>query len=336
MERRAITVEGIVQGVGFRPFVYALASRLGLRGFVKNQSGCVLIEVEGGRKDLDCFLRELLENAPPLARIDALSSGQQAARGDDGFRIEASDYDSGSAIFISPDVATCPDCLAELFDPADRHYRYPFLSCTNCGPRLTIIEGAPYDRARTTMAAFPMCAECAAEYADPGDRRFHAQPAACPACGPRLSLCDADGRPIDSTDPLATFVDALRQGRIGALKGLGGYHLACDAASASVVGELRRRKHRDEKPFAVMVRDVETAERLCEINPDERQLLESPRRPIVLLRKRPTLGELVADAVAPGNPRLGVMLPYTPLHHLLFAEFRGQALVMTSGNRSDE
>ena len=336
MERRAVTVEGIVQGVGFRPFVYSLARRLDLGGFVQNQSGRVRIEVEGSPRSLERFVRELREQAPPLARIDRLASESQAPRGETEFRIEASDHDGDSQIFISPDVATCPDCLAELFDPADRHFGYSFLNCTNCGPRLTIIEGAPYDRARTTMAAFPMCAECAAEYADPGDRRFHAQPAACPACGPRLSLCDGDGRSLESNDPLATFVDALRQGRIGALKGLGGYHLACDAASASVVGELRRRKHRDEKPFAVMVRDIETAERLSEINPDERQLLESPRRPIVLLRKRPTLGELVADAVAPGNPRLGVMLPYTPLHHLLFARFRGQALVMTSGNRSDE
>jgi hydrogenase maturation protein HypF len=336
MERRAVTVEGIVQGVGFRPFVYSLATRLELGGFVHNQSGRVRIEVEGSPSSLERFVRELREQAPPLARIDALACEKRAARGETDFRIEASDHDGDSPIFISPDVATCPDCLAELFDPADRHYRYPFLNCTNCGPRLTIIEGAPYDRRRTTMAAFPMCAACAAEYSDPRNRRFHAQPAACPACGPRLSVCDADGRPLDSTDPLATFVDVLRQGRIGALKGLGGYHLACDAASLSVVQELRQRKHRDEKPFAVMVRDIETAERLCEVDADERQLLVSPRRPIVLLRKRSTLGELVCDAVAPGNPRLGVMLPYTPLHHLLFAEFRGQALVMTSGNRSDE
>jgi len=336
MERRAVTVEGIVQGVGFRPFVYSLAARLDLVGFVQNQSGRVRIEVEGNPSSLERFVRELREQAPPLARIDALTSESQATRGEKDFRIETSDHDGDSPIFISPDVATCPDCLAELFDPSDRHYRYPFLNCTNCGPRLTIIEGAPYDRGRTTMAAFPMCADCAAEYADPRDRRFHAQPAACPACGPRLSICNADGRPIESNDPVVTFVEALRQGQIGAIKGLGGYHLACAAARASVVQELRQRKHRDEKPFAVMVRDVETAARLCEIDADERELLESPRRPIVLLRKRPTLGELVCDAVAPGNPRLGVMLPYTPLHHLLFAEFPRQALVMTSGNRSDE
>ncbi len=336
MERRAVTVEGIVQGVGFRPFVYSLATRLDLGGFVQNQSGRVRIEVEGRPSSLERFVRELHEQAPPLARIDALTSESQAPRRETEFRIEASEHDGDSPIFISPDVATCPDCLAELFDPADRHYRYPFLNCTNCGPRLTIIQGAPYDRGRTTMAAFPMCAACAAEYADPRDRRFHAQPAACPACGPRLSVCDADGRPLESADPLAIFVNALRQGRIGAIKGLSGYHLACAAASERVVLELRQRKHRDEKPFAVMVRDVETAERLCEIDADERRLLDSPRRPIVLLRKRSPPGTLVCDAVAPGNSRLGVMLPYTPLHHLLFAEFSDRALVMTSGNRSDE
>jgi len=337
MERRAITVEGIVQGVGFRPFVYALASQLDLRGFVKNQSGCVLIEVEGGRTDLDRFIRELLENAPPLARIEAVSSQRQAARGDDGFRIEASDSDSGSEIFISPDVATCKDCLAELFDPSDRHYRYPFLNCTNCGPRLTIIRGAPYDRARTTMASFPMCPDCAAEYHDPHNRRFHAQPAACPVCGPRLSVCQADGTLIETSDPLAFFIDRLRRGEIGALKGLGGFHLSCDAVSESVVHELRFRKHRDERPFAVMVPDLETAERICEMDDRERELLQSPRRPIVLLKKRTdSIGGSICEAVAPANPRLGVLLPYTPLHHLLLENFKGRALVMTSGNRSDE
>jgi hydrogenase maturation protein HypF len=337
MERRAITVEGIVQGVGFRPFVFALASRLHLGGFVKNQSGRVLIEAEGSRAALDRFTRELREHAPPLARIESLSAEPRAVRGDDRFRIEASDEDGGSPVFISPDVATCAECLAELFDPADRHYRYPFLNCTNCGPRLTIIRGAPYDRTRTTMASFRMCPDCAAEYNDPRDRRFHAQPAACPACGPQLAVCRSDGVSIETADPLAVFVDALKRGQIGALKGLGGFHLVCDAAAESVVHELRRRKQRDEKPFAVMVRDLATAERLCEISEPERELLLSPRRPIVLLSKRPgAVGKAICPAVAPGNPRLGVMLPYTPLHHLLLAEFPGRALVMTSGNRSDE
>ena len=337
MERRAISVEGIVQGVGFRPFVYALAKRWRLHGFVRNQTGRVLIEAEGTDEALDCFLRELRENAPPLARINALTCRAVAVRGDESFVIESSDPEARGPIFISPDVACCDDCLAELFDPADRHYRYPFLNCTNCGPRLTIIQGAPYDRARTTMASFPMCPQCAAEYDNPADRRFHAQPAACPACGPRLSVCSGDGQPIETSDALAHFIEALRGGRIGALKGLGGFHLVCDAADESVVRELRRRKHRDEKPFAVMVADLETAERLCEIDSSEAELLRSPRRPIVLLQKR--LGAIsgsISESVAPHNPWLGVMLPYTPLHHLLLEGFQGLALVMTSGNRSDE
>jgi hydrogenase maturation protein HypF len=337
MERRAISVEGIVQGVGFRPFVYALAKPLGLHGFVRNQTGRVLIEAEGTTEALDRFLRELRENAPPLARINALSSRALSVRGDDSFVIESSDQEARGPIFISPDVACCDDCLAELFDPADRHYRYPFLNCTNCGPRLTIIQGAPYDRARTTMASFPMCPDCAAEYHNPADRRFHAQPAACPACGPRLSVCSASGQPIQTSDALAHFVEALRGGRIGALKGLGGFHLVCDAADESVVRELRLRKHRDEKPFAVMVADLETAERLCEMDTSEAELLRSPRRPIVLLRKRNASSSgSICESVAPHNPRLGVMLPYTPLHHLLLEGFPGRALVMTSGNRSDE
>ncbi|HET6327576.1 MAG TPA: carbamoyltransferase HypF [Planctomycetaceae bacterium] len=337
MERRAITVEGIVQGVGFRPFVYALAKRLRLRGFVKNQTGRVLIEAEGTPSNLDRFLRDLREHSPPLARINSLSCRALAVRGDAAFVIESSEHDADSPIFISPDVATCDDCLAELFDPADRHYRYPFLNCTNCGPRLTIIQGAPYDRARTTMASFPMCPDCAAEYHNPADRRFHAQPAACPACGPRLSVCTAAGQSIETADPLAYFVEALRGSRIGALKGLGGFHLVCDAGDEEVVRELRNRKHRDEKPFAVMVSDRETAERFCEIDTNEAELLRSPRRPIVLLKKRAAsmLGS-ICDSVAPHNPRLGVMLPYTALHHLLLEGFPGRSLVMTSGNRSDE
>jgi len=337
MERRAITVEGIVQGVGFRPFVYALASRLDLRGFVKNQSGRVIIEAEGSRSCLERFVCDLRDAAPPLARIDALSSQPTFVRGDETFRIDPSDEQSSGPIFISPDVATCDACLAELFDPTDRRYRYPFLNCTNCGPRLTIIKGAPYDRARTTMASFPMCPACQAEYDDPDNRRFHTQPAACPACGPRLSVCQKNGEPIETSDPLALFIDALRRGQIGALKGLGGFHLVCDAAAESIVSELRRRKHRDEKPFAVMMPDLDTVRRCCEISALEETLLLSPRRPIVLLKKRAdSIGDSVCEAVTPGNPRLGVMLPYTPLHHLLFEKFQGRALVMTSGNRSDE
>jgi hydrogenase maturation protein HypF len=333
-ERRAIAVQGVVQGVGFRPFVYGLASRFQLGGFVKNHTGGVLIEVEGEAPSLDQFLSELTGQPPPLAQIDHLSWERQRARGEQSFHIETSQADAAGAAFVGSDIATCGDCLAELLDPHSRHYCYPFLNCTNCGPRLTILCDVPYDRERTTMADFPMCATCRAEYEDPADRRFHAQPTACPACGPRLALWDAQGRPIATGDPLVWLVKELRAGKIGALKGLGGYHLACDARNPAAVGELRRRKQRDEKPFALMVRDLAAAEALCQVGPPERELLESPRRPIVLLRKRP--GNGIADGVAPGNPYLGVMLPYTPLHHLLLRDLAGMPLVMTSGNRADE
>jgi hydrogenase maturation protein HypF len=334
MERRAIEVRGIVQGVGFRPFVYGLAARHRLAGFVLNRAGAVVIEVEGDEPALDRFLAELAEQPPPLASIEAVSWNARPPRGEREFRIESSEHGDADDVFISPDAATCGDCLAELFDPANRRFGYPFLNCTNCGPRLTIITGAPYDRPRTTMAGFAMCPACRAEYDDPLNRRFHAQPTACPACGPRLTLLDADGHPIATPDPIASFVKALLAGEVGALKGLGGYHLACDARNPAAVEELRRRKHRDEKPFAVMVPDLAAAVALCEAGSVERELLESPQAPIVLLRKRGS--SLVADVVAPGNPRLGVMLPYTPLHHLLLRAVGGVPLVMTSGNRSDE
>jgi hydrogenase maturation protein HypF len=334
MERRAIVVRGIVQGVGFRPFVYGLATRLRLGGFVKNQTGSVLIEVEGKPPALDGFLAELADHPPPLALIEHLSWEGRPPRGEGGFRIETSEADAASQVFISPDVATCVECLAEVLDPLDRRHGYPFLNCTNCGPRLTVITGAPYDRRRTTMAAFPLCPACLAEYEDPRDRRFHAQPTACAGCGPHLQALDAAGRPVPTPDPLAHFAAALLGGNIGALKGLGGYHLACDARDAAAVADLRSRKHRDEKPFAVMVADVVAAAELCDVGAAERKLLCSPRAPIVLLRKRRP--DAVAEEVAPRNPYLGVMLPYTPLHHLLVRAVAGTPLVMTSGNRSDE
>jgi hydrogenase maturation protein HypF len=362
MERRAIVVRGIVQGVGFRPFVYSLAARLHLRGFVRNRAGALQIEVEGDAPALDRFLGELSDRPPPLAHVEDLSWECRPPQGEADFRIESSTADAASPVFISPDVATCADCLAELLDPADRRYGYPFLNCTNCGPRLTIITGAPYDRPRTTMASFVMCRACRAEYDDPADRRFHAQPTCCAECGPRLRLLDAAGRPKTTADPLADFATALREGRIGALKGLGGYHLACDARNAEAVAELRRRKHRDEKPFAIMVADVSVAEAIAEVGPDEGALLLSPRSPIVLLLKRRVPSPLplshegrgvpdtplsprergvggegtVAEEVAPRNPHIGVMLPYTPLHHLLLRAVGGGPLVMTSGNRCDE
>lgn len=291
------------------------------------------MEVEGPIDHLDRFVHELSARPPALARIENVTSFEQPARGERTFVIRDSAVDSLMCIAISPDAATCDDCVAELFDPANRRYLYPFINCTNCGPRLTIVTGAPYDRARTTMSSFPMCAACHNEYQNPSDRRFHAQPVACAACGPRLSARDLRGEPLDIHDPVAWFAQRLRSGAIGALKGLGGYHLACDARNESAVGELRRRKHRDEKPFAVMLADVQAARRWCEPSAEEIKLLTSPSRPIVMLRRR-NPDDLLG--VAPGNPYLGIMLPYTPLHHLLMRAMNGVPLVMTSGNRSDE
>jgi len=334
MERRTIAIQGTVQGVGFRPFVHRLASELRLGGFVKNQTSGVCIEVEGEGGPLDEFLAQLVSKLPSLARIDEISWHRQLSRGDRDFRIESSEQVASGQILIPPDAASCDDCLSELFDPRDRRYRYPFLNCTNCGPRLTIVTGAPYDRERTTMARFLMCPACRAEYDDPTNRRFHAQPTACATCGPKLSALDADGRKIEIEDTVHWFAEAILAGKIGAMKGLGGYHLICSAVDAEVVAELRHRKNRDEKPLAVMVADVTSAKALCELDAAEEELLTSWRRPIVLLRKR-ALSRL-ANEVAPGNPQLGLMLPYTPLHHLLLREVNGLPLVMTSGNRSDE
>lgn len=332
--RRAIAVTGEVQGVGFRPFVHALAARLGLGGYVRNQTDGVQIEIEGDPVALDQFLAELTDHPPPRARIEHLACVTLPPTGATAFRIEASVAVAAGAIFVQPDIGTCDNCRAELFDPTDRRYRYPFLNCCDCGPRLTIIRSIPYDRAQTTMAGFVLCSLCRAEYDDPTNRRFHAQPIACPTCGPRLQVLDAEGNPIVTGDPLAFVVEALRAGGIVAVKGLGGYHLACVASDAQAVAELRRRKARDEKPFAVMVADLAAARQLCAITDTEAALLGAPERPIVLLRRGPDAR--VAEATAPGNPELGVLLPYTPLHHLLLHDLAGLPLVMTSGNRSDE
>lgn len=349
MERRALTVRGIVQGVGFRPFVHRVASGLRLSGFVRNDSGGVAIEIEGDPRSLDLFCRELTTSAPPLARIDDVAFQRITPLGDGEFRIVSSTGERHglstppAPVAISPDVATCDACLSELFDPDNRRAGHSFINCTDCGPRLTIVTAAPYDRQRTSMAAFAMCDACRRECDDPSDRRFHAQPIACPDCGPRLAVSRADGGPIASDDPLGEFARAILDGRIGALKGLGGYHFVCDAGRADVVRELRRRKEREEKPFAVIVSDIDAARRLCRVNTEEAELLESPRRPIVLLLRRRLPVESaespvdpIAPEVAPGNPFLGVMLPYTPLHHLLMRAVSGRPLVMTSGNRSDE
>ena len=319
-ERIALTVRGTVQGVGFRPFVYRLARRHSLSGWVRNSSGPVEIEVEGEGSALGLFVTELRSEAPPLARIESLVPVAVAAVGGAGFRILESERREGDFQPVSPDAATCDDCLAEITDPSDRRYGYPFTNCTNCGPRFTIIEALPYDRSSTTMRDFTMCMQCQSEYDDPDNRRFHAQPNACPVCGPQLSM------------PIAEAADALRHGLIVALKGLGGYQLACDAANESAVARMRERKRRPFKPFAVMT--DEPAD-LCDISEDEWVLLRSPARPIVLLSRssRPALE--LAWSLAPHLNELGVMLPYTPLHHLLARDF-GAPMVMTSGNLSEE
>ena len=316
-ERRRIIVSGVVQGVGFRPFVHRLASERGLGGFALNDGRGVVVEVEGDSDALRDFTDALREEAPALASVEAVDSVPVGARGERDFRIELSAAGPASAL-IPPDVATCDDCLRELWDPADRRHRYPFINCTQCGPRFTIVRRPPYDRANTTMAGFEMCDACRSEYDDPSDRRFHAEPIACPDCGPRLSM------------PLAEAVELLLEGAIVAVKGLGGYHLACDATDERAVARLRTLKHREEKPFALMTPDPGS---IAELTEEDRVVLGSAARPIVLVRRRPDAA--VAESVAPGSPWLGVMLPYTPLHHLLCSD-AGRPLVMTSGNRSDE
>jgi len=329
--RKQLQIEGIVQGVGFRPFVYQTAVRLGLSGWVRNDSRGVTVEVEGEPAALDAFCRALREEHPPLASISRFEISTLPPAGGASFDIRHSASDTVKRAQISPDTFVCDDCLAELFDPLDRRHRYPFINCTNCGPRYTIVTGIPYDRPNTTMTAFPMCLECRAEYENPASRRFHAQPNACPVCGPRLSLVGRDGTPLGA-DPLDETVRALRAGAVVAIKGLGGYHLAVDAQNDGAVAELRRRKARDEKPFALMAADLERIRSFASCDAQEERLLTGPERPIVLLEQRPDHG--LSPRVAPRNRYFGVMLPYTPLHHLLLAEFR--ALVMTSGNLSDE
>ena len=335
--RQRLTVRGVVQGVGFRPFVYALARELGLCGMVANSGDGVHIEVEGPVGALAQFAERLLRDAPPLADVEGIVSESIACRGGTDFVIRDSRGGTGRTL-VSPDIATCDACLDEMADPRNRRYRHPFISCTNCGPRFTIIVDLPYDRPATTMAGLPLCPACAAEYADPADRRFHAQTVACPKCGPVLTL----HRPAEPDQPGDCAVTEARRllgaGAIVAVKGLGGYHLACDGTDEAAVSTLRKRKDRGNKPFAVMVPDLRTAESIAEVSPVERALLEDPRRPVVLLRRRG--GSRLADAVAPDSPDVGVMLAYTPLHHLLFGlpgdPPAPQVLVMTSGNTSGE
>ncbi|HYJ57341.1 MAG TPA: carbamoyltransferase HypF [Mycobacterium sp.] len=336
--RRRIWVHGVVQGVGFRPFVYTTAAAAGLSGSVRNDSSGAIIEVEGERDHIDGFLDRLRDDPPPLAVIEAVEARDIPIVGGTGFRIVDSSRSDGGRTLVSPDVAMCADCESEQRNPANRRYRHAFVNCTNCGPRFTIIAGVPYDRAATTMADFPMCADCAGEYADPTDRRFHAQPVCCPHCGPTLTYLEGRGHRIGAEDGLRRARQLLRDGGILAVKGIGGYHLACDAANDDAVSELRRRKRRGDKPFAVMVADLPAARALCGLDESSERLLSGPQRPIVLLARSPSAP--VADSVAPHNPDLGVMLAYTPLHTLLFGlpddEPGPAALVMTSGNLGGE
>ena len=330
---RRIELRGTVQGVGMRPFVWRLARELGLTGRVWNHPAGVTVEAFGPVPALDALAARLGSGGPPSARVVSLSAWEIPFEAAAGFVIEESAGTDERRVSIPADLSTCPACLRELRDPADRRFRYPFLNCTGCGPRFTIVRDIPYDRSATTMAGFAMCPDCAREYRDPSDRRFHAEPTACPACGPRVSLVAPDGAPVPSADPIALAGAALAAGRILAVKGLGGYHLACDATSPDAVRRLRERKHREEKPLAVMVPDLATAERLARLSGTERELLTSPERPVVLLRRRDGSG--LAPEVAPDAATVGLLLPYTPLHHLLL-EAAGRPLVMTSGNLSDE
>jgi hydrogenase maturation protein HypF len=337
--RVQILVRGIVQGVGFRPFVYSLARRQSLRGQVFNNTTGVFIDVEGETGAIEQFIQEIKSSPPPLSLVESVEQKQGLDYGIyTDFRIIESDGRGEKLASISPDVATCIDCLRELFDPKDRRFRYPFINCTNCGPRFTIIEGVPYDRANTTMRDFEMCDECRAEYEDPLDRRFHAEPTACPDCGPHLYLTDPERKKlalnqVAEEDAISRARLLLGYGKILAIKGIGGFHLACDAANGEAVERLRRGKHREDKPFALMANSLDVIKRYCFVSAPEEDLLLSGRRPIVLLERKP--GSDLSEAVAPGVRTLGFMLPYTPLHHLLLAGL-DHPLVMTSANISDE
>jgi hydrogenase maturation protein HypF len=330
--RTRLRVEGVVQGVGFRPFAHALATRLALGGLVGNDSDGVFVEVEGDAAAVGAFRDALHREAPPLAVIERVTAQPLAPLGERAFSIVASRAGAVRHTLVSPDTATCAACLAEVADPADRRFRHPFASCTHCGPRFTIVTDVPYDRPATTMAAFPMCTDCGREYTDPADRRFHAQPVCCPRCGPRLRLLDGAGAPV-AGDPVTQAAALLDAGGVLAVKGLGGFHVAADAANERAVATLRARKHREDKPFAVLVPDLDAARLLCTLDAPAEAVLTSPRRPIVLLPRRP--GAAVARSVAPGNASLGLVLPYTPLHTLLAAAL-GRSFVLTSGNVSDE
>jgi hydrogenase maturation protein HypF len=330
---RRLEVNGIVQGVGFRPFVYNLALQYELKGEVANTSSGVSIHIEGLPERIRCFERDLTEKSPPLAHIVEISSRPESVKKYADFKIVKSKQRVQMSTLISPDVAICEDCLQELFDPENRRYLYPFINCTNCGPRYTIIDDIPYDRPKTSMQHFKMCAACQSEYDDPRNRRFHAQPNACPACGPQVSLYNSRRKPVAGDDPIKKAADFIRQGKIVAVKGLGGYHLAADAENSAAVIRLRNRKMREEKPFAVMSAELQQIRQFARIGPEAQKLLTSIQRPVVLLPKK--IPGLLAEEVAPRNPYWGVMLPYTPLHYLLL-KHGFTALVMTSANLSEE
>ena len=332
MKRAEIKITGIVQGIGFRPFIYNLAKTHSIQGWVLNNEKGVLIDAEAEDGNLDRFIQDIPKLAPPLARIESFEVKHLDPLGYTTFEIKKSEEAQEKFVLISPDVATCDQCLSELFSPQDFRYRYPFINCTFCGPRFTIIKDIPYDRHKTTMAPFTMCPVCQKEYQDPSDRRFHAQPNACPACGPSLRLEDKEGKEVPG-DPIEKTLDLLGRGSIVAIKGLGGFHLACDAKINDAVSSLRSRKYREDKPFAVMCRDLEEVRNHCEVDEEEERLLLSVERPITILKRREDSS--IAHAVAPYQDTLGVMLPYSPLHHLLL---NGplKSLVMTSGNVSDE
>ena len=334
LTRRRVRVCGVVQGVGFRPFVYRLATEESLSGFIGNDTAGVTIEIEGQAGRVEAFLERLRSETPPLARIDSIALRELAATGEAEFRIISSDVKGQVSTGIPADAATCSECLRELLDPADRRFRYPFVNCTNCGPRYTITRSIPYDRPQTSMARFDMCAACQREYDDPANRRFHAQPNACWDCGPRVCLVAPDGSAISAEDAVAETIERLLAGQIIAIKGIGGFHLSADATNEGAVMRLRERKRRFGKPLAVMVRDVSGAQAVCTLTAEEEALLQTSARPIVLARARASIG--IVPSVAPGVSWLGVFLPYAPLQHLLFADDRVHALVMTSANLSEE
>ncbi|MFO7891457.1 MAG: carbamoyltransferase HypF, partial [bacterium] len=333
IQRERIDIKGVVQGVGFRPFVYRNAVKRDLKGFVMNTSRGVEIEVEGEGEVITHFVNAIKTESPSQSRITSLITKTINPKGELEFKIIPSNRQKERSVLITPDIGTCAECRQELFDPQDRRYHYPFINCTNCGPRYTIIKDIPYDRPKTTMAEFKMCTQCRSEYKDPLHRRFHAQPNVCPVCGPHIWLSDSSGKKIAEKEVIAKTVSLLKQGKILAVKGLGGFHLACDAKNNKAVVRLRQRKGREEKPFAVMIDNPDSIQRIAKLDRQESELLQSPEKPIILLRKSKKYD--LSPQVAPGNKYIGVMLPYTPLHYLLFNDTL-DVLVMTSGNISDE